>query len=102
MIKPSCLVSREPALTARGYFLPCCQVDRRCEEFEERGFLDPSLNIENVDDIEFDVFNSEVWVKFFHDAQHNQDSMPKICHYHCGPKKTTGKDFRLIEVFNEE
>lgn len=98
-LKAECVFNAEPpGLTADGYLIPCCRVDRRREEFEERGFFDESLHIQNVNDIESDVFNSDVWIAFFQEAQYSKETMPRICHHHCGINNVKRETLRLIET----
>ena len=82
-LKPKCVNIKEPALTAEGFFLPCCWCDSRNTYFKEKGFLDESLNISNVNYIVDEVFNSKIWVDFFNDIQYNND-YPSVCEEYCG------------------
>ena len=75
-------------MTAEGFFLPCCWCDRRNQYFEERGFLDVTLNISEVDDIVTEVFQSKPWVDFFYEVQYGDD-YPNVCEEHCGINSIT-------------
>ncbi len=90
-IRPMCVGGKEPALTAEGFFLPCCWCDRRNKFFQEAGFLNESLNISNVDDIVSEVFLSKAWKDFFYMIQYKQDKAPPVCKEHCGVNDVTNK-----------
>jgi hypothetical protein len=92
-LKPKCVSYKEPALTAEGFFLPCCWCDRRNKYFKEKGFLNPELNISNVDDIVSEIFNSQIWIDFFNEIQHNGD-YPSVCKEHCGVNIITNKKIK--------
>jgi len=87
-LKPKCVSEKEPALTAEGFFLPCCWCDRRNKYFKEKGFLNPELHISNVNDIVSEIFNSQTWVDFFNEIQYNGD-YPSVCEEHCGVNEIT-------------
>jgi len=89
-LKPKCVSNKEPALTAEGFFLPCCWCDRRNKYFIEKGFLNKELHISNVNDIVSEIFNSETWIKFFDEIQNGSD-YPSVCKEHCGINKITNK-----------
>lgn len=95
MIKPKCVTQKEPALTAEGFFLPCCWCDRRNQYFKDKGFFHPALNISNVGDIVSEVFMTNPWVQFFEDVQTNHPDLPSVCHEHCGVNQATSKKVRV-------
>lgn len=93
-LRPKCVSYKEPALTAEGFFLPCCWCDRRNSYFKKKGFLDPKLNISNVNDIVSEIFNSETWINFFNEIQYGND-YPTVCKEHCGANDITNKKIKI-------
>jgi len=89
-LKPKCISYKEPALTAEGFFLPCCWCDGRDKWFKDKGFLDPKLNIENVEYPVTDIFNSKTWIDFFDKIEYDSD-YPNVCLEHCGINEITNK-----------
>lgn len=90
-IEPKCVKFKQPALTAEGFFLPCCWCDRRNSYFQQKGFLAEELNINNVTDLVTEVFHSKPWLDFFLTAQYNPQDLPSVCKEHCGANKETKK-----------
>lgn len=92
-IEPQCVKYKEPTLNAEGYFMPCCWTDSLTDTNKEQfaGFLDPSLNISNIDDIVTEIFHSDVWVDFFSKIQDNNQEAPYVCKKNCGQQGANRK-----------
>jgi hypothetical protein len=71
--------------TGTGHLLPCCWCISHNKYFEENGFYDDNLKIENVESVE-DIFYSKAWIKF-HKRMESDNPAP-ICKIKCGTKDT--------------
>ena len=75
------------AYTAQGYLLPCCWCDHvtsdRKRHIELFGLFDEQLKVENVDDIEREIFRSPEWYHFHDTLLQNPKNAPFICKHKC-------------------
>ena len=84
---PKCINGQKPpALTAKGYFLPCCWCDIYKVAHEFSPLMKEHLNINNVTDIR-DIFYSEEWDEFFRILKEDPDSAPSVCKFACSSHK---------------
>ena len=78
---------RPVAYTAQGYLLPCCWCDHvtsdRKRHIEMFGLFDEQLKVENVDDIERDIFQSPEWYHFHDTLVQKPHLAPFICKHKC-------------------
>lgn len=89
---PRCLNNtRFISYNSTGYITPCCWVDNS-EEFKD--FYDESLHIDNNENIE-DIFNSNVWQKFYHKLEVQPETAPNICRKQCKDIKTNPNRDRI-------
>ena len=88
--RPKCLqpdgtnVGRFIAVTATGFVLPCCWLDRPdgSQNFPENKkiklFFDKELHIDNHETIE-DIINSDTWQNFMSDLVNKPEESSAIC-----------------------
>ena len=92
--QPKCLgpeganVGRSIAVTATGFVLPCCWLDRP-DSFDEimedekiRPLFDDALHIDNNDTIE-DIVSSHSWQKFMRELTEKPEESSYICFEMC-------------------
>ena len=84
---PKCMTdNKAPALSATGYFLPCCWCDGdKLHKF--KNLLKPHFHISKVENIK-DIFLSKEWDKFFDRLIYTPDLAPKICKRYCSEPKS--------------
>ena len=88
--RPKCLrpdganVGRSIAVTATGFVLPCCWLDRPdgsenlLEDEKIKFFFDKELHIDNNETIE-DIVSSDTWQKFMSDLINRPEESAPIC-----------------------
>lgn len=104
MLKPKGkdLSAKPPALSARGYFYPCCW----CDKYDERADKELSsltqehLRIDNVDDVT-EIFASEEWFYFFDILINDPENAPSVCKRMCGKPRET-KEYVDIKYTDTE
>lgn len=92
--QPKCLgppganIGRSIAVTATGFVLPCCWLDRP-DNFDEimedekiSPLFDEKLHIDNNDTIE-DIINSDPWQKFMRELTEKSEESSSICFQMC-------------------
>lgn len=87
---------KDIAMTASGYFIPCCWCDNNnlFEHFKE--ILQEKFHISNIDSPD-DVFESDEWKKLMYTIEHDGSNAPKVCKVKCGSQ---WEQKRLIETIN--
>jgi hypothetical protein len=89
--------AKPPALSARGFFYPCCW----CDKYEEKAdkefenLTKEHLRVENVEDVE-DIFASDEWADFFDILINDPDNAPSVCKRMCGKDRPT-KEYIYFE-----
>jgi hypothetical protein len=102
---PKCMMTdkglyQPPALSANGFFYPCCWCDQYMEKFDREfnNLTQEHLRISNVEDIK-DIFTSEEWYDFFESLIDDPKNAPSICKEKCGAKESRNKE---IVKFKDE
>ena len=90
--QPKCLDSnrtngRPIAVSATGYVLPCCWLDRASSPKDKKvkTLFDDKLHIDNNDTIE-DIISAEPWQKFMRDLVEKPEESSPICFEMCTSK----------------
>ena len=80
---PRCIDGHKPpALSATGYFLPCCWCDgTKLHKF--KNLLKPHFHISKVENIK-DVYLSKEWDNFFAVLKYSPENAPNVCKRKCG------------------
>ena len=84
-IKPNTdAVGRDIAVSATGFILPCCWLDRPDSEIDEKAatLFNDKLHIDNNESIE-DILMSDTWLEFYDMLEHQPNEAPKHCHKKC-------------------
>ena len=89
-LQPKCLgpegqnVGRSIAVTATGFVLPCCWLDKPGQEVDEKvkTLFDSSLHIDNNETIE-NIINAEPWQKFMSELTEKPELSSPICFQFC-------------------
>ncbi len=84
--RPKCLGSegrnfgRAIAVSATGFVLPCCWLDRPSSPMDEKvkTLFDESLHIDNNDTID-DIIGAEPWQKFMRELVEKPEESSPIC-----------------------
>lgn len=84
--QPKCLgpegrnLGRSIAVSATGFVLPCCWLDRPSSSMDEKvkTLFDESLHIDNNDTID-DIIGAESWQKFMRDLIEKPEDSSPIC-----------------------
>lgn len=86
MINPKCHKNQGIALSAEGYFFPCCWCDneqsKNINEFKLWGFYSDETHIDNIETLD-DIFNSNAWIEFNDMLINNPEYAPEICKNKC-------------------
>lgn len=87
---------KDVALSATGYFVPCCWCDNAnlFKDFSE--ILKEKFHISNIDSPD-DVFESDEWKKLMYTIEHDGNNAPKVCKLKCGSQ---WEQKRIIETIN--
>ena len=90
--KPKCIHGgRDIALSARGYLVPCCWLDRPdgSENFYQdtkvQKFYQKELHLDNNESVE-SIINSETWQTFLNDLIERPETSSPICLKMCTVK----------------
>jgi hypothetical protein len=75
---------QNPAYTATGYLLPCCECDsvKNEQAFSELGFFDESLKVSNVETIQKIIISSQ-WMSFHRMLIEAPENAPDVCKKFC-------------------
>mgnify|MGYP001159807799 FL=1 len=101
--QPKCLgpegrnLGRSIAVSATGFVLPCCWLDRPSSPMDEKvkTLFDKSLHIDNNDTIE-DIISAEPWQKFMRELIEKPEESSSICLEMC-----TGNGNRYVKKLNK-
>jgi len=103
-LKPKCVLElKEDSLSSQGFIFPCCLLDNPEAHKEKyiKDFLDPKLNIRNVNDLS-EIYESETFKGFYKMLIENPEDAPPTCKHHCGQeherKKLVYEESELIEI----
>jgi len=91
-IKPNTdAVGRDIAVSATGFILPCCWLDRPDSEIDEKvaTLFNDKLHIDNNDTID-DIIKSDPWQKFMRELTTKPEESSPICLEMC---RTSGSRY---------
>ena len=75
--------TKDVAISATGYFVPCCWCDNANLFRDFPTILNEKFHISNIDSPD-DVFKSEEWKKLMYTIEHDGNNAPKVCKVKCG------------------
>lgn len=87
---------KDVALSATGYFVPCCWCDNINLFRDFPTILKEKFHISNIDSPD-DVFESEEWKKLMYTIENDGANAPKVCQLKCGFQ---WEQKRMIETVN--
>ena len=90
------LGTKDVALSATGYFVPCCWCDNKNLFRDFSAILKEKFHISNIDSPD-DVFKSEEWKKLMYTIENDGANAPKVCQLKCGFQ---WEQKRIIDTIN--
>ena len=94
-IDPKCRrVNPVHAYSATGHMLPCCYADNaNLSDFD--AILTDNLLVDNVENVNKDIVNSNEWRLFFEMLEKNPESAQRACKFYCTQEWITKNTIRV-------
>lgn len=97
--KPKCFNGKSVAFVNHQVFTPCCNIDiSRLEQFRVFGMLEDKFLIENIEEFEKDVLNSEEWLNFYNTLINDYENVPNACKSFCSIKFKEKQSVDQIQI----